>query len=73
MSVKRIGAVAGLGALGVLAAALVSQVAPAELQANTFGGAGATVMPSADVGTNVVATSTVMQGPVVKATFFGKS
>ena len=51
----------------------MSQLAPAELQANTFGGASATVLPSSDVGTNVVATSTVMQGPVVRATFFGKS
>ena len=73
VSVKRMGAVAGIGALGVLAAAVLTSVAPAELQANTFGGAGATVMPSADVGTNVAATSTVVQGPVVKATFYGKS
>lgn len=73
MNIKRMGAVAGVGAFGVLAAAVLTNVAPAELQANTYGGAGATVMPSADVGTNVAATSTVVQGPVVKATFFGKS
>ena len=73
MNVKRLSAVAGIGAFAVLGAAVLTTVAPAELQANTFGGAGATVMPSSDVGTNVAATSTVVQGPVVKATFFGKS
>ena len=73
MYVKRIAATFGVGALAVLAASTLSYEAPAGIQAkNNFGGAGQTVMPAGN-STNVTATSTVVSGPAVTATFFGKS
>jgi hypothetical protein len=73
VQVKRMAAAVGVGALALLAALTLSNGAPADIQANNnFGGAGQTVMPAAGSGTNVTATSSVVSGPAVKATFFGK-
>ncbi len=73
MHVKRMAAAGGVAALAVLAASTLTHTEQPDVQANNnFGGAGATVTSGANV-TNVTATSAVMTGPVVAATFFGKS
>lgn len=73
MQVKRMAAAGGVAAFAVLAASALSHAEPADIQANNdFGGAGVTVTSAVNV-TNVTATSAVMTGPVVAATFFGKN
>ena len=73
MHVKRMAAAGGIAAVAVLAASTLTHTESADVQANNnFGGAGVTVTSAVNV-TNVTATSAVMTGPVVAATFFGKN